>query len=118
MVSRENKLYVTRKRSTSPDCNYVGQLVGASCLKKGVRVMAQHVRPQITRKLPPLNFLERTASRCWSRQNKVISRAHPRTSVKGTLALNGQLRSLLNIPLVIFAYFPARQLNCIFFADV
>ena len=107
MVSRENKLYATRsKRSGSPDYDYVGHLVGPGWQKKGARVMAQHVRPQTTRKLPPLNFPERTASRCWSRQDKVRSSTPGTPSVKGALALNGQLASLLNMPLVIVAYFP------------
>ena len=97
LVSPENKLYVTCKRSRSPDYyNYVVHSVGPSCwLKKGrwsdgTNHEREKRRPrQITKndatsnytQIARLIFQRHSASSCWSRRDKARSSAHSRPRV-------------------------------------
>ena len=118
LVSPENKLYVTCKRSRSPDYNYVGHSVGPSCwIKKGwwsdgTTHEREKRRPrQITKNGATSNYTQIARLIFSAHTVKMLVKA--RRSTLGTPSVKGALA--LNIPLlVIIAYFHgilAAQLN-------
>ena len=122
LVSPENKLYVTCKRSRSPDYNYVGHSVGPSCwLKKGLEWWHNTWEGKTA---ATLNYKKAVATSNYTQIARLIFSAHTvkmlvkarRSTLGTTPSVKGALA--LNIPLlVIIAYFHgilARLLNCRF----